>query len=467
MSFLGKMMVLSIAFLMIASIIPYSVHAQNSAAAKLAERSAPAGSTQGTFALVSYFNSGGTYSDYGWQLISGKGPSLSSNVVYFGEPSLQVSHGAVLFNDLGVVTGGQFVSLQFAASSPKSMSVFSLVSSEGMPLLSIGLVGQNIYAGPSPGHLSLVGSAPSSSAYPTGWAYISANVFNTSSNKQFSWTAQLFVDGSSTYLGNISVPMAFQYNGIEITGPSNGAAAYFTDIVFSSYQIPVLIPGYNPMEGYGQGSGLLVNLLQPFTILHAQIELANWNTPETGVLSFQINAMNYYGTTRSTCKGFFQLGVDLNPDGYIAPWYVPGTNCIAHYFLSSNNPSIQNGFQTPANSLLQLSIIDSPANKTITFQITDMSMSQSSGYRYWNATVPYSGTAFYGTYTQLEFQPSSLFPIGEYHFNGTMSSISYGNSLTGLSQLSQNYMLPYTLNAPVGWSFTYYNDHTAGYTQIA
>ena len=210
-----------------------------------------------------------------------------------------------------------------------------------------------------------------------------------------------------------------------------------------------------------------MNLLQPFTILHAQIELANWNTPETGILSFQINAMNYYGTTRSTCKGFFQLGIDLTPDAYIAPWYVPGSNCVAHYFLSSNNPAIQNGFQTPANSVLILNIIDSPANKTITFQIADMSVSPSSGYRYWNASVPYSGTAFYSTYTQLEFQPSSSFPIGEYHFNGTMSGISCGNSMSGLSPLSEDYMLPYTLNAPTGWSFTYYNNQNAGYSQIA
>ena len=42
--------------------------------------------------------------------------------------------------------------------------------------------------------------------------------------------------------------------------------------------------------------------------------------------------MNYIGTVDSTCHGFFQLGVDLDPGGYIAPGTVPGTNCVAHYF---------------------------------------------------------------------------------------------------------------------------------------
>ena len=301
---------------------------------------------------------------------------------------------------------------------------------------------------------------------PKQTVYVSANVYNTSTNKQFSWTAQLFVDGSSSYFYNLSVPDAFQYAGISVAGPSHTSNnGYFTDIVFSSYEIPTLIPGYNPMEGYGQGSGLLVNLLRPFTILTAQIQLNNWNTPETGILSFQINAMNYYGATRSTCRGFFQLGVDLNPQGFISPWYVPGENCIAHYFLPSNNPAVQPGFRSPPGTTLALSIVDSPANKTISFRIVDLSVPASSGNRYWNSTIPYSGTEFYATYTQLEFQPSSSYPISGYYFNGSMSDISYGSSPGNLMPLNGNYMLPYILNAPPGWSFAYYNSQTSGYQQ--
>jgi hypothetical protein len=52
--------------------------------------------------------------------------------------------------------------------------------------------------------------------------------------------------------------------------------------------------------------------------------LGSWNVPETGILSFQINAINCYGATYYSCVGFFQLGMDIDPDGHIAPWYVEG-----------------------------------------------------------------------------------------------------------------------------------------------
>ena len=125
------------------------------------------------------------------------------------------------------------------------------------------------------------------------------------------------------------------------------------------------------MEGYGQGSGLLVSLLPEFDNLTAQMVLNSWTTPQEGILSFQINAMNYYGTTRSSCKGFFQLGVDLNPNGYISPWYVPGVNCFAHYFLHSNNPAVQPGIPSPQGTHLTLSIVDDRSAKNIIFTIVD------------------------------------------------------------------------------------------------
>lgn len=467
MSLLGKLGAFAVVVMLALSVLPAVVQVQKNILS-LEERASPAASTQGAFAIVSSFNNGGTYSDYGWQLVSGLSPSIVSSTNYFGEPSLRLKAGSSVADSAGVVQGDQTVSFQFAVSSRDSLSVFSIVNAGGIPVLSVGVRGNSIYAGTSPSSLSFAGYAPSASVYPAGWVYISANVFNSSTNKVFSWTAQLFADGSSSYLYNLSVPQAYQYAGMELAGPSQGGpSGYFTDVVFSTYEIPILIPGYNPMEGYGQGSGLLVSNLQPFTILHADMTLANWNVPEGGILSFQINAMNYYGATRSSCKGFFQLGVDLNPDGLISPWYVPGVNCFAHYFLNSNNPAVQPGFHSPPGSTLVLNIIDSPANKTIAFSITDMSVPLSSGDRYWNATISYSGTEFYATYTQLEFQPSSSYPISSYYFNGTMNGIAYGSSFSSLSALNESYMLPYTLNAPPGWSFTYYSNQAAGYRQIA
>lgn len=467
MSFLRKTGAIFVIIAISLAIFP-SVVQTSSSLPGLEERASPAASTQGSFALVSSFNNGGNYGDYGWYLVASPSPSITTSVNYFGEPSLSMSPGSTVADNRGVITGEQTISFQFAVNSQASMSVFSIIDSAGASVLSVGVLGSAVYAGQSTTDIQFVGQAPSVSAYPNGWVYLSANIFNSSTNKAFSWTAQLFVDGSSAYLANLSVPQAFQYAGIELSSPSAGSSpAYFTDIVFSTYEIPILIPGYNPMEGYGQGSGLLVNLLQPFTVLHATMTLSNWNVPEGGILSFQINAMNYYGTTRSTCRGFFQLGVDLNPDGLISPWYVPGVNCFAHYFLNSNNPAVQPGFHSPPGSVIELNIVYSPANKTITFSIADMSVPLSSGDRYWNATIPYSGTAFYATYTQLEFQPSSSYPIGQYYFNGTMEGIAYGNSPGSLSPLNESYMLPYTLNAPPGWSFTYYSNQQAGYSQIA
>ncbi|HLH85523.1 MAG TPA: hypothetical protein VKU79_01495, partial [Thermoplasmataceae archaeon] len=306
------------------------------------------------------------------------------------------------------------------------------------------------------------GQVPQTPAYKGGWIYVSGNLMNTSTHKSFNWTLQLFVDQTISIFANISCPLGYEYSAIELN--STYGIAYFTDIVFTSYEIPIYLPGYNNMEGYGQGSGLLVQLLKPFTILHANMILHNWNTLENGILSFQINAMNYYGATRSTCVGFFQLGIDLDPNGTIAPWYVAGTNCIAHYFLHSMNPAVQPGFPTPNNTRLGLTIIDNISGKHIFFQIIDYSVQGND--RYWNATIPYNGTLFYATYTQMEFQPVAESQILNYHFNGTLYNMTYGNSFSSMTMLNNSYMLPFTLDAPDTWSLTYYNGE-AGYTQIA
>jgi hypothetical protein len=430
--------------------------------ATLEERMAPAASTGGTFALVSTFAKGTTYGSYGWNLLSGSA-KLTDKPSYYGENVLTVKSGSLLSDSKGVVQGDQLISFQVAIFAGKGMAMFGVEGASGNQVAAVGVSGTTVYAGQSFGALEPVPTPIPQSVYPSGWVYITANVLNTSSQKSFSWTMQLFVDGSSSYFMNLSTPKAYSYTGIEIAvAGSSHAASYFTDIVLTSYEIPINIPGYNPMEGYGQGSGLLVNILPAFTVLRANMVLNSWNVPETGVLSFQINAMNYYGTTRSSCVGFFQLGVDINPNGYISPWYVPGVNCIAHYFMNSNNPSIQPGFPTPAGSVLTLSIIDQPSSNSLFFQIIDQNAPAQ--YKYWNATIPYNGTAFYSTYTQLEFQPFSSYPISNYYLNGSLYNLEYG-STSSLVPLNASYMIPFILNAPPTWSFAYYSDSTAGYAQ--
>lgn len=426
------------------------------------ERQAPAVSTQGTFAYVSGFNSGGNYADYGWNLLSGKA-SLSTNVNYYGEPSLKLGRNAAVFTDENITAGGQFVSFQFAVNAAKGSGTFSITDSQGNSIVYVTADGNTVTAGAAGNSMTSSGTAPANSAYPAGWMYISGNLYNSSTNKQFSWTMQLFVDQTTSVFANVSAPMGYSYGGLQLS--ENSGSVYFTNIVFSSYEIPIYLPGYNNMEGYGQGSGLLVSLLHPFTTLHADMMLNSWSVPQAGILSFQINAMNYYGTTTSTCVGFFQLGVDLDPNGTIAPWYVEGTNCYAHYFIKSNSPAMQNGFATPAGTKLGLTIQDNTTTKTILFQIIDYSVGGAD--RYWNASIPYSGTEFYGTYTQLEFQPVAEPQILSYHFSGTLYNMAYGSSPSGMSLLNSSYMLPFTLDAPPSWSFTYYNGHTAAYNQIA
>ncbi|MEM0159048.1 MAG: hypothetical protein QW812_06010, partial [Thermoplasmataceae archaeon] len=130
----------------------------------------------------------------------------------------------------------------------------------------------------------------------------------------------------------------------------------------------------------------------------------------------------------------------------------------------SMNPAVQPGFHTPDNTKLGLTITDNTSAKEITFQIIDYNVSGDT--RYWNASIPYSGTQFYATYTQIEFQPVAESQILNYHFNGTLYNMTYGNSYSDMHLLNNSYMLPFTLDAPSTWSLTFYNG-VSGYGQIA
>ena len=421
---------------------------------------AKATTLSGNFAFVSEFTSGGNYSSYGWTAYGNPMPVITNKTNFYGEPSIELSKNTFVTSYKNVTAGQNFVSFQAAIYAQKGNASISIINQAGQQIAEVNVYKNEIFAG-SMGVETYLGNAPSSSSYPQGWVFIIANIQNTSTNKAFSWTMQLFVDETDKIFANVSVPMAYQYAGIEL-GSENGNS-YFTDIIFTSYQIAIYYPGYNPMEGYGQGSGLVVSLLSPFTVIHANMLLKNWNVPETGILSFQINVMNYYGTTRSSGVGFFQLGVDLDPNNHIAPWYVPGKNMVAHYFMNSSSPAISSGFYSPNNTELSLTIEYLVSDNEILFQIVDYNVS--GNFMYWNATIPYNGTEFYSSYTQLEFQPSSNYPIQDYYFNGSLYNITVGNGVNQVP-LNNSYMLPFELNAPTTWSLTYYGSATNGYNEI-
>ena len=423
-------------------------------------RRSPAQGTAGAFAFVSNFEDGGLD---GWTGLMGSAPSVTMKTTYFGEPSLKsAANGGVQISNAsaGFVTGGSFVSFQVAVNSGKGAATFGLADAGHGFVAIVGVSDGEVWAGGSLSTLSDVGPVPPDTAYPAGWVYLSANVYEAGS-KTPNWIMDLYVDRSDSIAASVPVPHAADY--AEALLETTSGTAYYTDIVATTYEIPIYIPGYNNMEGYGQGSGLLVQLLPAYTNLTAEMTLNSWDVPQEGILSFQINAMNYYGTTRSSCQGFFQLGIDLDPSGTIAPWYVPGKNCYAHYFLPSMNPAVVPGVPSPFGTHLELTILDDVASKAVVFTIVDTTIGQT-----WTASIPYSGTMFYGMYTQIEWQPCcSTFPIEAYAFSGTLYHEMITTAAGSVQGLTSTYMLPFTLDAPPHWSLTYYQDATFGYDQLA
>lgn len=421
---------------------------------------APATGTSGAFALVSNFEDGTLD---GWAAVSGSAPTVTTKVTYFGEPSLKSVAGTtpqVSAASQNVIAGGNFVSFQVALNAANGPGYFGLGDAGHNFVAVVGVSGGEVWAGSNLSALTDVGPLPSGTVYPGGWAYLSGNVFDAGS-KTPDWILQLFVDRSDALSATLPVPNAGAY--AEALLETASGTAYYSNIVLTTYEIPIFIPGYNNMEGYGQGSGLLVQLLPAYTTLTAEMTLNSWDTPQVGILSFQINALNLYGTTRSSCQGFFQLGIDLNPNGMIAPWYVPGKNCIAHYFLPSRSPAIQPGVASPAGTHLTLTITDDVAANMVTMTIVDTTIAQT-----FTTSFPYGGGAFYGMYTQLEWQPCcSNFPISDYHFSGVLYNERITTASGSVQGLASDYMLPFTLDAPTSWSLTYYQDSVLGYDQLA
>ncbi len=424
----------------------------------------------GSFSFVANFEDGGFD---GW-VPSGGGASVVSKPNYLGEPSLRSIASGGPQVDLagrtsGVLPGASTVSFQAAVNPGKGVGFVGLADGSGNPVAVVGVGSGEVWAGTAPASAAVVGPVPNGTAQPSGWVYVVANVYpvSTGSKTPPTWVMDVFVDRTDQLAASrVPVPAAGGYaSGLLET---TQATVYYTNTIVTSYEIASLVPGYNNMDGYGQGSGLTVELLPTFTTLTGTMTVADWNVPQGGILSFQINAMNYYGTTRSSCKGFFQLGVDLDPNGQVAPWYVPGSNCVAHYFLNSNNPAVGSGFPTPNGSQLLLTIQDQTGAKQVFFQIVDTAAGIPAGDRYWNATVPYNGTLFYGTYTQIEWQPCcSSSPISSYFFNGSLANLAVsGGQFANPELLASPYMLPFALDMPPSWNLGYYDDSSGGYSQV-
>ncbi|HUI86684.1 MAG TPA: hypothetical protein VLY21_05990 [Nitrososphaerales archaeon] len=409
-------------------------------------------STKGAFAFVSNFE---TMTLEGWQSIYGTAPEVVASPNYSGEPSLQsTARGGtqVDFANEGFVAGASSLSFQVAMRvRPNSSGFLGLASSQTDFVAVVGVSGGNVVAGADLGSLVVVEPVPTGTAFPNGWVSIIANVYQSSG----SWVMQVFVDRTDVQAAQVSVPNAGSYVGAMID--TRAGTAHYTDIIVSTYQLATLIPGYNNMEGYGQGSGLVVKRLPAYYTLTAKMTLDSWSTPQNSILSFQINAMNSTGTDKSTCRGFFQLGVDLNQNGYISPWYVPGINCVPSYFVG------RLGIPSPSHTRLVLSIVINPSKGQIVFTIVDSSTSQT-----FSASIPYDGSAFYGAYTQMEFQPCcAKSPISDYALKGQLFDMRIVTAGGQTQTLPASYMLPFSLDAPPSWDIAYYQNATSGYSETS
>jgi len=406
----------------------------------------------------------------GWSPTSGTA-TVSTTTNYLGEPSLkstvrgsvpQIDHTTRSF-----VAGDASLSFQAVVNYAASGAGFVGLADRTGPVAVVGISAGSVAAGATPATATAIGPIPTSgTAQPAGWVdlLVYLNATTPSTPNTAPWLMTVYVDRTDVAAAtNLRLPGAGNYTGAILD--TTAGTVYYTDLTFTTYQIPTTIPGYNNMDGYGQGSGLIVSLLPGFTTLSADMTLSNWNVPQAGIIGTQINAMDYRGTTLSTCTGFFQLGVDLNPGGRIAPWYVPGVNCVATYFATNSTRS-NGGFVTPPGSHLTLSITIDPTARTIEFQIVDLSVALS--HRYWNASIPYYGTKFFGVYTQIEWQPCcSTHPIGSYFFNGTVTHLRIsGGNLTSVQPLSASYMIPFALDVPPSWNFGFYDAPMAGYAQV-
>ncbi len=429
--------------------------------------SAAAFAPRGAFAFVSTFED--LQAD-GWRALEGSF-TVQNRPSYAGEPSLVSSAGDHPQLDLatrGIVVGQPFLSIQGEIHTGPGASGFIGLGASGAPVLLIGVGGGQIWAGPGVTHLSDLGPVPRGTAQPPGWTYVTANVYrvNGANSTAAKWRMDVFVDQTAfPATVGLSVPAAGRYTEALILTTA-GQVAY-TDYILTTYEIAEALNDQfapNPSDGYGQGSGVLVTLLPHFDTLSGTIRLANWNVPRTGILSVQINAMNPGGADYATCHGFFQLGVDLDPNGHIAPWYVPKA-CNPFYFQESQIGVVSSGFPSPPGTVLTLTIERVPALQEIVFTLIDHNVSAPDAR--WTATIPYTGPAFVAAYTQIEWQSSSKVPVSRYFFNGSFANLRItGGNLSVPVRLGPEYMIPFAVGVPPSWNFFYYERSVGGYAQV-
>ena len=390
-----------------------------------------------------------------WSVLSGATPKVGfaglSN--YSGEPTLTSTAASGLQFDyiFGFIGRHEPVlSLQVAIRAGTSNSgFFGLSTTSHTDVALVGVENGTVVAGPNLTALTSIEKVPTNTAQPAGWVYIALNLSLTPSTP----TMSVYVDSTLAAAATVNVPKARSY--ADLTIETTFGTVHFSDIMATTDPIAIVFPGYNNMEGYGQGSGLYVATLPEFKDYSATMTLDSWSVPQPGILSFQINAMNHTGTVHSTCHGFFQLGVSLDKGGKITPWYVPGVNCVSTNFVSS--------VSTPAGSVLNLSIIWEASNHTILFRIVDSTIGVT-----WQHWISYVGKGFFGAYTQMEFQPCcNRSSISNYALTGTLSNMIVTEINGTLMPLSENYMLPFLLDAPPSWDLTPYFGGTTSYTQLS
>jgi hypothetical protein len=422
----------------------------------------------GAFAFVSTFEGGRP--DH-WRAVDG-GFHVGAHPNYAGEPALvsSASPGAQLdVATYQVVPGQSFLSLQGVLNVGPRGTGFIGLGEHDRPVALLGIGSGQIWAGTDPDHLGDLGPIPSGSAQPLGWTYLTANLYEVTSAhaKTKTWKMDVFVDQTAlpTAVG-FRVPSAGNYTEALLL-TTRGTVAY-TDLILTTYQIAEALNNQfapNPSDGYGQGSGILVRLLPAFTTLSATIDLANWTAPQKGILSVQINAMNPHGAETASCRGFFQLGVDLDPGGRIAPWYVPGVNCNPNYFRADRMGRTGPEFPSPPGTVLFVQIQQLPQAGSIRFTLVDHNASAVDAL--WTATIPYAGPEFVAAYTQIEWQATSKLPVSRYFFNGSFSQLRIsGGNLSAPQRLGPDYMVPFAVGVPPSWNFYYYNGSSSGYSQV-
>lgn len=68
---------------------------------------------------------------------------------------------------------------------------------------------------------------------------------------------------------------------------------------------------------------------------------------------------------------------------------------------------------------------------------------------------------------QMEFQPSSSYPIGDYNLKGSIFGIQI-TELSGTREyLPASYLLPFNIDTPTSWDVHYYVNSTAGYDELS